>query len=130
MKLDTKNTQTKVHKDISFDKKRKDKHVKELGYKIPEDYFLNSKNQILAETVAKNRKTRVVKLLSFSAVAAVVALLFTAINVNNNTTADITINDEESKVLISSLFMNDKKIEALSDSYMLEDLYDETNPIY
>ncbi|NJB83397.1 hypothetical protein [Wenyingzhuangia aestuarii] len=131
--MDLKNNHTdsnhKLNSHISFDKVRKQKHEEELGYTLPEGYFSASKNEILRQTVSKNKKTRIIKLISLSAVAAVCAFFFSTVKFTNDVSTEVVINDEESQILISALFVNDKKLEILSDAYMLEELYEEQDVV-
>ncbi|WP_010136210.1 hypothetical protein [Ochrovirga pacifica] len=109
---------------VSFNQKRTELHQKELGLEIPNDYFKTSKEAILSKTTRKTQRTRV---LTFVVSAAAMVLLAWGLNsvTTESSVPTFAMNDEESKMLVNSLFMNENKLEELSDSYMLEDLYEE-----
>jgi hypothetical protein len=123
---------------------RKAIHEKELGLKIPKDYFSNSEKDILkkisnSEVKVLSRKKYFLYSLAAS-IALLIALTIFKPNVistfNNSATivAD-TINTIKSNVLvngneifdvedvsIAALFVEDDKIDAFADNYVLEDV--------
>ena len=109
------------------------KHNEELGFKMPEDYFLKSKNEILSKVSVK-KESKIILLfknkMSWFA-AASIALIFALSIYNNQTKLDIikipaivsdTLNSNKSLTveegyffeddfLISSLFVNDMNVD-------------------
>lgn len=126
-------------KDNHIDKK----HKEDLGFEIPEDYFLKSKNEILAKVSSKNESK--IKTLFKSKIiwfaAASIALIFAFSVFNNQNKLDIskiptvvsdTVNSNnslkvetayifEDDLLITSLFINDMNVE----SYIANSFIDE-----
>jgi hypothetical protein len=138
----------KIDGQISFDKKIQEMHSEELGFKTPENYFSQSKINILEKV--SNQKEQGPNIFSRKriawAAAATIAIIF-AVSVfkpnalpsfNNvpsivSDTIDYLQNNnlaqsesEESDFLITSLFVPDHEIDEFVDNYVLEELvYDE-----
>lgn len=111
---------------VSFDKENKELHQKDFGFEVPKDFFETSKKSILEQTVKKSKKIKVIKLISFTtSIAAILLLFFTVFNSPTQPKTQVALNDAESKMLINSLLVNDKKLDKISDSYMLGTLYTE-----
>jgi len=107
--------------DVNLEKK----HTTDLGLKVPEDYFAKSKQSILAQTIAEEKKGKVINLSKtfyiWSAVA-VVALLFTLAVFNPFGKSEAII---EGDILIASLIEEDSEADALLDAYVNDELLTE-----
>ncbi|CAL2106767.1 conserved hypothetical protein [Tenacibaculum sp. 190524A02b] len=107
--------------DVNLEKK----HTTDLGLKVPEDYFAKSKQSILAQTIAEEKKGKVINLSKtfyiWSAVA-VVALLFTLAVFNPFEKSDAIV---EGDILIASLIEEDSEADALLDAYVNDELLTE-----
>ncbi|CAL2078624.1 hypothetical protein [Tenacibaculum sp. 190524A02b] len=107
--------------DVNLEKK----HTTDLGLKVPEDYFAKSKQSILAQTIAEEKKGKVINLSKtfyiWSAVA-VVALLFTLAVFNPFEKSDAVV---EGDILIASLIEEDSEADALLDAYVNDELLTE-----
>lgn len=120
------------------------RHKQNLGFDLPDDYFLKSKNEILSKvSVKKENETISIfknKLVWFA--AAGIALIFAltifkqqsvpstkstpeivsdTINANENLDLALTYFFEED-VLIASLFINDNQVEAFVNNAFIEDV--------
>ncbi|RXP64450.1 hypothetical protein EC396_00295 [Lutibacter sp. HS1-25] len=119
-------------------------HKKELGFDLPEDYFLKSKNQILSK-VSTNKETKIIALLKHKMVwfaAAGIALIFAIAVYKQQAIPSIknmpvlvldTLNTDknlnmanysffEEDVLIASLFVSDNNVEIFVSNAFIEDV--------
>lgn len=141
-----KKSESPVMKQNLFDKERQEKHEAELGFKVPSNYFSNSKKDLL-ENINTGKRN---KLIVFSrrnigwSIAAAVALLIT-LNVFKTdglrgieeleTIVSDTLNQHqkshlafeektsaEDDMLVSSLFIEDAEIDNFIDSYVLDEM--------
>lgn len=116
-------------------------HVEQLGLAIPENYFSNSKQEILAKISGEKEKTKRVSFLkprfAWYAAASIIFLIAIALfKPNNNFQIDDNhtivsdtikaLNDNkfgyeipENDILISSLLVEDSEVDALIDDYIL-----------
>jgi len=131
--------------DGSFDRNTDEKHGKDLGLGIPENYFPKSKGEILALTSeSKKPKTIQLRKTLFWMAAAGIALIFalsvfnpkSTINVDRITTKiSDTLqqiqnnhlgNDhffmEHDEILIASLFLNETEIDKYADVHFIEEI--------
>ncbi|MDO6738639.1 hypothetical protein [Wenyingzhuangia sp. 2_MG-2023] len=104
-------------------------HQKELGMDVPEGYFSSSKKDILSKTIYQSKRTRVIKWMgaSMSVAAAIVIFVFLKTGTNKVSDENQILNEFDNDVLISSLFVSNKKVDTLTDVYMLEGLIDEND---
>jgi len=134
----------KTDEQISFDRKMKEMHSSALGLKTPENYFFQSKINILEKV--SNQKEKRFYLFSRKriiwAAAASIAIIF-AVSVFkpnvlpsfNNVPAIVSDTIElfqnnnlaqgefkEDDILITSLFVPDNEIDEFVDNYVLEEL--------
>ncbi|MDO9276553.1 MAG: hypothetical protein Q7T92_13540 [Lutibacter sp.] len=134
----------KIDDQISFDRKMREMHLKELGLNIPKDYFSKSKTDLLAKVSKKNSarftifsRERIVWSVAAS-IAIILALSVFKPNalpamdeipaIVSDTIDHIQNNDlaqgelEEDDILITSLFVSDTEIDEFVDNYVLEEL--------
>ncbi|CAL2094217.1 conserved protein of unknown function [Tenacibaculum sp. 190524A02b] len=107
--------------DVNLEKK----HTTDLGLKVPEDYFAKSKQSILAQTIAEEKKGKVInlsKIFYIWSTVAVVALLFTLAVFNPFEKSDAIV---EGDILIASLIEEDSEADALLDAYVNDELLTE-----
>jgi len=134
----------KSNDQISFDSKMHEIHSKELGLKMPEDYFSKSKSDILEKV--SNQKGVMFTIFSREriiwSVAATIAIIFALTVFKPNAlpsfdnvpaivsdTIDHLQNNNlaqgepmENDILITSLFVPDNEIDEFVDNYVLEEL--------
>ena len=144
-----KKSESPAKKQNLFDKKMREKHEEDLGFKVPSNYFSNSQKDLLEKVNSGERS----KLIVFSkrnigwSIAAAVALLIT-LNVFKTgglsgieeieTIVSDTLNQHqnshlayeektsaEDDMLVSSLFIDDSEIDNFIDSYVLDDMMQE-----
>jgi hypothetical protein len=119
-------------------------HKNELGLNVPDDYFLKSKNNILAKTIAK-KEPKIISIFSnkFLWVAAAgIALIFVLTvykqqvmpsvkntpeivldTVNFNENFDLALhNFNDENVLVESLFISDENVENYVTTVFLEEV--------
>jgi len=119
-------------------------HKKELGFDLPQDYFLKSKNQILSK-VSTNKETKIITLFKHKMVwfaAAGIALIFAIAVYKQQAIPSIknipvlvldTLNTDknlnmanysffEEDVLIASLFVSDNNVETFVSNAFIEDV--------
>ncbi|MGY6647311.1 hypothetical protein [Wenyingzhuangia sp. IMCC45574] len=113
----------KKQEDALFDQKNRERHQNDFGFEVPADFFKNSKNAILEETIRSNRKQRVIKLIRLSTTVAAAIVLFFTVKNTTITTTQVALNDAESNMMINSLIVNENKLDKISDTYMLGALY-------
>jgi hypothetical protein len=130
------------------DKHINKKHQEDLGFEIPEDYFLKSKNEILSKVLVK-KESKIKTLFKSKIVwfaAASIALIFTLSIYNNQNKWDIlkipaivsdTLNSNknlkveanyyfEDDLLITSLFIEDVNVDTyIANSFIEEIVLDE-----
>lgn len=126
-----------------------DKHQNDLGLKVPNDYFKKSKARILDEIIEEKSVAYIPirrNKYTWMAVAATIAVIFSVTIFNKsifktdtnkivsdtlNSIKNIELNEENLVLLnsdditITSLFVEDSKIDEYLDTQMLEDLIDE-----
>lgn len=122
-------------------------HKEDLGFKIPEDYFSKSKNEILSK-VAPKKEAKVVafrknKIVWFAAagIALIFALtvykqqLFPTMNVIPEIVQDSLMSTEnmdlafnsffEDDLLLASLFVNDDKVGSFVNNAFIEEVVED-----
>lgn len=139
-------------KIIKENTKGENKHLKELGFSTPKDYFKNSKSNILAEIEAENtfneRKISENKFVWIAIAASVVVLLSITIfnksifgSIDNPQIVSDTLNQikkdihteenlvllDENDLTITSLFIEDNEIDELVEQQLVEDILKENN---
>ena len=135
-------------KIVSDKNKTPNKHNIDLGYYVPSDYFEQSKKMILidieSESAINKSNAKESRFLTIVVAASVVVLVSLAvfndfifktfntqiavdtINQDNTIIEDLVLLDEND-LTISSLFMNDDKIDELVELQMVEDLLSNKN---
>lgn len=107
--------------DVNSEKK----HKTDLGLSIPENYFQQSKRTILEQTIEESKKGSVFlfssKMYTWSAAAAVIALIFTLVVGNPFEKKAVLEND----ILIASLMTEEDEVEALIDGFVNDELLTE-----
>ena len=113
-------------------------HKDKLGLDIPEDYFVNSKKDIL-KTVSTKAATKLVfglkPVIAYSLAASLVLLITFSIwmrmsfsplehEVTDMETSELSVYSND--VLVSSLLIDDSEMEAFVDEYILEEIFVET----
>ncbi|MCK0132199.1 hypothetical protein MWU59_11875 [Flavobacteriaceae bacterium F08102] len=106
------------------------KHKTSLGFEIPEDYFEHNKNAIHAKLQARKESTFDKKwLLTIAASIAILIALSVGIftyskgQLIQDQLAKSLVNESDaSKMLLSSLFIEDAKFDAIIDDYLLENM--------
>ncbi|SDW92699.1 hypothetical protein SAMN05444411_102481 [Lutibacter oricola] len=133
---------------FSIVNKIEETHKKDLGLKVPSDYFSKSKADILSKLPSEEKKKGIKRMYFIVPIAAAITILFTLtflkpnllpsfnneivldtiekIKNNNLVEADmLTLTDD---ISIASLFVEDDKIDAFVDKHIVEDIiYDELN---
>lgn len=138
----------KTTKLDSLDKKIQKTHSEKLGLQIPENYFSESKENILAQISNKKRGKLVMfsrkNIIWFTTAAAV--LIFTVMIFKQNEfpaaepvitfvtdSIDVLKNESlannevvtyEEDILLTSLFVDDNQINEFVDNYIIEDIID------
>ena len=131
--------------DGSFDRNIGEKHGKDLGLGVPENYFSKSKSEILALTT-ESKKTKIIQLRKtiLWIAAAGIALIFTlsVFNPKSNISVDqisTKISDtlqhiqnnhlandhffmEPDRILIASLFLDETEIDQYADDQFIEEI--------
>jgi hypothetical protein len=116
-------------------------HKKELGFNIPENYFEQSKSDILKAVGIEGSKEqysyRMIPVWAYSVAASVLILVGLFIGYQNNIfnpskevaqlfeSSVIELNISSDEVLISSLYMDDKELSAFMGDYLVEAIIDE-----
>lgn len=121
------------------------KHYEDLGFKVPDEYFLKSKNEILSKVLANKKESKIIKLFKNKMswyVAASIALIFTLSIYNSQTKLDLlkipaivsdTLNSNrsltveegyffEDDFLISSLFINDVNLDSFIANTFIKEI--------
>lgn len=108
----------------TFDLNVEKKHNANLGMKTPDDYFLKSKQSILAKTV-RQKKGKVVSLYKNIAIWSSVAVV--ALLVVLSISKPVSLPDEiiENDILIASLFIEDVNVDELVEDYINDELLTE-----
>lgn len=135
-----------------LNQERRKKHVDELGLNIPEDYFSESKNELLAKITASKKKTLVpftrnkVVWLAAASLAFILVLNLFKSTVNSdideipavvsdtieilkdNNLVNEFFESEEKDILISSLFIEDTELDEFIADYVIEGALEEGVP--
>lgn len=129
-----------------LDKAMRKRHSKKLGLNIPENYFSKSKQEILSKVLDKNKKEKPVftlkkSLVWYAAASILLLITITLIKPNSNLQIDEihtvvsdtikhleneklakeTITPVENDILITSLFIEENKIDDFIDNYVLDE---------
>ncbi len=140
-------SQKSVNKQHLLDKDMQKLHKESLGFEVPENYFPNSKQDILAQITGKKERSRTFlkpNVIWYAAASIVLLIAITVIKSkdpiqidDNNTIVSDTIKSlkkqiidreiPENDVLVSSLFVEENDVDAFIDDYVLDKtLTDET----
>lgn len=136
----------KTKKLDSLDKKIRKTHTEHLGLQIPENYFSNSKENILAQ-ISNEKRGKILpfsrkNIVWFAAAAAILVFSIMVFNPNefqtsnpiitfvsdsvdilkNESLANNELTTSEDDILLTSLFVDDNHINEFVDNYIMEDI--------
>ena len=144
--------ESQVSSPSVLDQERHKKHTDELGLKIPENYFSQSKNELLAKITAPKKKILVPfarnKVIWLAAASLAFILVLSLFKSNHNFGIDeipAVVSDtieilkdnnvvneffesEEHDILISSLFIEDTELDEFIADYVIEGALEEGIP--
>lgn len=107
----------------TFDMNAEKRHQKDLGLKIPENYFSQSKAGILAMTTGQSQEVIPLykRKITWISMAATVALLLT-LAIYNPFTKNTVVEED---VLIASLFTEEESVDDFVDDFVNDELLTE-----